>query len=168
MTETTEEIVLDLNENINEDKKDETLKRRELSALKEEEEVKKPEPKIIPAKRIDELTDEEKKILIENARAGIDNPYYSVKLYKNGITHDECSFYADLNNLVSNDLEFVDVKDDNGESIGQFRDGVADSTKFYAQSVSYSRVKTFVDDEISKTIAIYTYDNETQNKRNNR
>ena len=49
MTETTEEIVLDLNENINEDKKDETLKRRELSALKEEEEVKKPEPKIIPA-----------------------------------------------------------------------------------------------------------------------
>ena len=70
MTETTEEIVLDLNENINEDKK--------------EEEVKKPEPKIIPAKRIDELTDEERKILIENERAGIKNPYYNVKLFKNG------------------------------------------------------------------------------------
>ena len=73
MTETTEEIVLNLNENINEDKKDEV-----------KEEVKKPEPKIIPAKRIDELTDEERKILIENERAGIKNPYYNVKLFKNG------------------------------------------------------------------------------------
>ena len=73
MTETTEEIVLDLNENKNEDKKDEV-----------KEEVKKPEPKIIPAKRIDELTDEERKILIENERAGIKNPHYNVKLFKNG------------------------------------------------------------------------------------
>ena len=73
-TETTEEIVLDLNENINEDKKED----------KKEEEVKKPEPKIIPAKRIDELTDEERKILIDNERAGIKNPYYNVKLFKNG------------------------------------------------------------------------------------
>ena len=73
MTETTEEIVLDLNENINEDKKDEV-----------KEEVKKPEPKIIPAKRIDELTDEERKIIIDNERAGIKNPYYNVKLFKNG------------------------------------------------------------------------------------
>jgi hypothetical protein len=75
----TEEIVLDLNE----DKKEETLKRRELSALKKEEDIK-PESKIIPAKRIDELTDEERKILIENERAGIKNPYYNVKLFKNG------------------------------------------------------------------------------------
>ena len=70
----TEEIVLDLNENINEDKKED----------KKKEEVKKPEPKIIPAKRIDELTDEERKIIIENERAGIKNPYYNVKLFKNG------------------------------------------------------------------------------------
>ena len=79
ITETTEEIVLDLNE--------EAQKRRELSALKKEEEVKKPEktePKIIPAKRIDELTDEERKILVDNERAGIKNPYYNVKLFKNG------------------------------------------------------------------------------------
>ena len=73
ITETTEEIVLDLNENINEDKKEEV-----------KEEVKKPEPKIIPAKRIDELTDEERKILVDNERAGIKNPYYNVKLFKNG------------------------------------------------------------------------------------
>ena len=65
----TEEIVLDLNE----DKKD----------VKKEEDIK-PEPKIIPAKRIDELTDEERKIIIENERAGIKNPYYNVKLFKNG------------------------------------------------------------------------------------
>ena len=69
----TEEIVLDLNENINEDKKD----------VKKEEDIK-PEPKIIPAKRIDELTDEERKILVDNERAGIKNPYYNVKLFKNG------------------------------------------------------------------------------------
>jgi hypothetical protein len=73
----TEEIVLDLNE----DKKEEKI--RELSALKKEEDIKQ-EPKIIPAKRIDELTDEERKILIENERAGIKNPYYNVKLFKNG------------------------------------------------------------------------------------
>ena len=78
MTETTEEIVLDLNENINEDKKE------DKKEVVKEEEVKKPEPKIIPAKRIDELTDEERKILVENERAGIKNPYYNVKLFKNG------------------------------------------------------------------------------------
>ena len=66
---TTEEIVLDLNEDKKEDKKEEDIKQ---------------EPKIIPAKRIDELTDEERKIIIENERAGIKNPYYNVKLFKNG------------------------------------------------------------------------------------
>ena len=74
LTETTEEIVIDLNEDKKEDKKD----------VKKEEEDIKPDPKIIPAKRIDELTDEERKILIENERAGIKNPYYNVKLFKNG------------------------------------------------------------------------------------
>ena len=69
----TEEIVLDLNEDKKDVKKD----------VKKEEDIK-PEPKIIPAKRIDELTDEERKILIENERAGIKNPYYNVKLFKNG------------------------------------------------------------------------------------
>ena len=74
MTETqsenlTDEIVIDLNEKVEPDK-----------------EKPKTTVKVIPAKRIDELTDEEKKIIIENARAGIDNPYYNVKLYKNGTT----------------------------------------------------------------------------------
>ena len=70
----TEEIVLNLNEDKKEDKKED---------VKKEEDIK-PEPKIIPAKRIDELTDEERKILIDNERAGIKNPYYNVKLFKNG------------------------------------------------------------------------------------
>lgn len=89
-------------------------------------------------------------------------------VYTEGSHEYKVQFYNILANYITGENKIiedaVDVKDDNGESIGQFRDGVADSTKFYAQSVSYSRVKTFVDDEISKTIAIYTYDNETQNK----
>lgn len=76
MTETqsenlTDEIVIDLNEK---------------EHIEPDKEKPKTTVKVIPAKRIDELTDEEKKILIENARAGIDNPYYNVKLYKNGTT----------------------------------------------------------------------------------
>ena len=76
MTETTpeqsqEEVIVDLNE------------------TKTEEQTPPPpkeEPKIIPAKNISDLTDAEKKILIENAKAGIDNPFYNVKVYKNGNT----------------------------------------------------------------------------------
>ena len=71
----TEEVVVDLN---GQTVKSETP-HNETSTLK-------PEPRVIPAKRIDELTDEDKKILIDNARAGIDNPYFDVKLFKNGNT----------------------------------------------------------------------------------
>ncbi len=35
---------------------------------------------------------------------------------------------------------------------------------FYAHSVSFNRLKTFLDDEIVKTVAIYTYDGKTQDK----
>lgn len=73
MTETTpeqsqEEIVVDLNENKTE-----------------------PPPPVentnpVPAKNISDLTDAEKKILIDNAKAGIENPFYNVKIYKNGNT----------------------------------------------------------------------------------
>ena len=66
----SEEIVIDLNE----DKKTES----------KEEKAQSSTVNVIPAKRIDALTDAEKKILIENARTGVDNPNYTVKLYKNG------------------------------------------------------------------------------------
>ena len=72
----TEEIVLDLNEN----------KKVEPNNDKPSTPTSTTSVKVIPAKRIDELTDDEKKILIDNARAGIENPYYNVKLYKNGTT----------------------------------------------------------------------------------
>ena len=69
-----EKVVIDLNAN-----------KKSESKSNEEEEVK-PNYTVIPEKRIDELTDEDKKILINNARSGIDNPYYTVKLFKNGNT----------------------------------------------------------------------------------
>ena len=42
--------------------------------------------KQIENKPIDQLTDSEKQTIIQNARKGIDNQYYSVKLFKNGNT----------------------------------------------------------------------------------
>ena len=69
-----EKVVIDLNAN-----------KKSESKSNEEEEVK-PNYTVIPEKRIDELTDEDKKILNNNARSGIDNPYYAVKLFKNGNT----------------------------------------------------------------------------------
>ena len=42
--------------------------------------------KQIENKPIDQLTDLEKQTIIQNARNGIDNQYYSVKLFKNGNT----------------------------------------------------------------------------------
>lgn len=82
----TDEIVIDLNEK--EPKGSAGKAQENVEPDKEKQTAEKPKTtvKVIPAKRIDELTDEEKKIIIENARAGIDNPYYNVKLYKNGTT----------------------------------------------------------------------------------
>ena len=77
----TEEIIIDLNE-----KEPKGSAGKAQENVEPDKEKPKTTVKVIPAKRIDELTDEEKKILIENARAGIDNPYYNVKLYKNGTT----------------------------------------------------------------------------------
>ena len=67
-----EKVIIDLNAN----KKSEN----------EVENKVEPVYTVIPEKRIDELTDEDKKVLINNARSGIDNPYYTVKLFKNGNT----------------------------------------------------------------------------------
>ena len=77
-------------------------------------------------------------------------------------------FYNTLANHITSTQESVEdaveVKNEKDEVIGQYRDGVADSDKFYEQSKSYGRVKTFIDTEIEKTVAIYTYDGKTQNK----
>ena len=77
----TEEVVIDLNG-------PKTLSSANESNTKDNtnETVANVVPTVIPAKRIDELTDSDKKILIDNARKGIDNPYFDVKLFKNGNT----------------------------------------------------------------------------------
>ena len=80
----TEEIILDLNEKEPKGSVGTALKKVEPNNDKPPTPTSTTSVKVIPAKRIDELTDEEKKILIDNARAGIENPYYNVKLYKNG------------------------------------------------------------------------------------
>lgn len=79
MTETSEkfseEVVMDLNDKATCD-----------GGIEPKEDSVQDSPKVIPAKRIDELTDSDKQILINNARAGIENPYFDVKLFKNGST----------------------------------------------------------------------------------
>ncbi len=88
--------------------------------------------------------------------------------YAEGNVEYKMEFYSKLANYIRDESvsidPAVDVKGEDGESLGQFKDGVADATKFYAQSVSYNRVKDFIDAEIEATVAIYTYDGETQNK----
>lgn len=39
---------------------------------------------VVPRKAISNLTDAERKTILDNARNSIDNPYYDVKLFKNG------------------------------------------------------------------------------------
>ncbi|MBQ4541457.1 MAG: hypothetical protein IJA23_01250 [Clostridia bacterium] len=89
-------------------------------------------------------------------------------VYTEGSHEYKVQFYNILANHITGENKViedsVEVEGDDGEVIGNFRDGVADGTKFYAQSISYGRVKKHIDDQISATIAIYTYDNETQNK----
>ena len=67
--------------------------------------------------------------------------------------------------INSFDQMTLTVLDEDGEPTGTtIRDGISDQTKFYEQSYSYNSVKKYIDDEISATVAIYTYDGETQNK----
>lgn len=74
------------------------------------------------------------------------------------------AFANHLDSSVGNP-KVEDVLDEDGEPTGTtIRDGISDQTKFYEQSYSYNSVKKYIDDEISATVAIYTYDGETQNK----
>lgn len=58
----------------------------EINVNKKDEEEKKTEIKQVENKPIDQLTDSERQMIIQNARNGIDNQYYTVKLFKNGNT----------------------------------------------------------------------------------
>ena len=81
-----EKVIIDLN--ANKKSENEVENKVEQRSERPADLRASPEPvyTVIPEKRIDELTDEDKKVLINNARSGIDNPYYTVKLFKNGNT----------------------------------------------------------------------------------
>lgn len=110
---------------------------------------------------------------IEFQTNNTDNPTKTLYAFPNCVyTENSVEYKIQFYNVLANDItsnhltinDQVEVKDENDEVIGTFRDGIADTEKFYEQSVSYNRVKDYIDAEIEKTIAIYTYDNETQNK----
>ena len=72
------EIVIEL-----EDKND--TKNEDISEPVNEEQQKiKPATKFVERKQIVDLNDDEKALIVANARNGYDQPYYDVKLFKNG------------------------------------------------------------------------------------
>ena len=79
-SETTaeKEIVIDLED------KDEVKNENISESIKEDQAKPKVARKIVDRKQIVDLTDDEKAIIVNNARNGFDQPYYDVKLFKNG------------------------------------------------------------------------------------
>ena len=74
------------------------------------------------------------------------------------------NYFNKLENNGKHDaVENVEVENADGEKVFA-KDGVLSADKFYAESVSYKKVKTYIDNEIKETVAIYTYDGKTQNK----
>ena len=67
-----EEIVIEINgeENVKDNNENDILN--------------KDETKFVEQKQVSALTEEERNLIITNARAGIDQPYYEVKTFKNG------------------------------------------------------------------------------------
>ena len=61
------------------------IKNENISESVNEEQPKiKPATKFVERKQIVDLNDDEKAIIVNNARNGYDQPYYDVKLFKNG------------------------------------------------------------------------------------
>ena len=90
-------------------------------------------------------------------------------IYTENSNEYRIQFYHSLANYTdpAEDLAEVPVKelkDENNNVVGTARDGIEDQSKFYEQSMSYNRFKTYVDNYIASSVAIYTYDGETQNK----
>ena len=81
-----EKVIIDLNANKKSENEVENKVENKVERPADLRASPEPVYTVIPEKRIDELTDEDKKVLINNARSGIDNPYYTVKLFKNGNT----------------------------------------------------------------------------------
>ena len=79
-SETTveKEIIIDLED------KDEVKNENISESVKEDQAKPKVARKIVDRKQIVDLTDDERAIIVNNARNGYDQPYYDVKLFKNG------------------------------------------------------------------------------------
>ena len=79
-SETTaeKEIIIDLED------KDEVKNENISESVKEDQAKPKVARKIVDRKQIVDLTDDERAIIVNNARNGFDQPYYDVKLFKNG------------------------------------------------------------------------------------
>ena len=87
------EIVIDLQEEIQEEKTSENNNENNNenvileNTTKEEsqdESPEKPPNKFIEKKPITKLTEDERAFIIANAKAGVDQPYFNVKFFKNG------------------------------------------------------------------------------------
>jgi len=80
------EIKLDQAVNSERDGEEKTDSDTNLTESSKEPVESKPEikAKFVDFKQITELTDEERQIIINNAKAGVDQNYYDVRFYKNG------------------------------------------------------------------------------------
>ena len=78
MTESPESVNFEI-ENDNDETESIEVKSDEVNAKL----IKSP----VPQKKVSELTEDEKKQLIEEAKQGIENEFYKVKLFKNGNAH---------------------------------------------------------------------------------
>ena len=76
--EREKEIVIDLVD------KDDGKREDINESVKDDQTKPKVAKKIVERKQIVDLNDDEKAIIVNNARNGLDQPYYDVKLFKNG------------------------------------------------------------------------------------
>ena len=80
MTQANEQVKIEFQlDNENEDNEPESIevKPSEVPAIKT----------AVPQKKVSELSEDEKNILIDEAKQGIENEFYKVKLFKNGNAH---------------------------------------------------------------------------------
>ena len=69
---------------INLDDKDDGDKNKNDEPVKDEKPKLKPATKFVDRKQVVDLTDEEKALIVNNARNGLEQPYFDVKFFKNG------------------------------------------------------------------------------------
>ena len=74
LSDSTKDLEINGEENVKNNNEDDILNKTESKA----------EPKFVERKQVSALTEDERNLIIANAQAGIDQPYYDVKTFKNG------------------------------------------------------------------------------------